>query len=116
MPISRYDEREILINDSYDYMFSDIFHNRNVAKIAQYTTAELPDPVSINTPDVDIETKVWTVGTKYYNLANEFYGSPEYWWIIAWYNLRPLETDFKPGDVVEIPTPLETVLSSLDML
>jgi len=59
---------------------------------------------------------VWGVGTKYFNLANEFYGDPQYWWVIAWFNLRPLETAYRPGDVVVIPTPLETVLSALGLL
>jgi len=59
---------------------------------------------------------VWGVGSKYFNLAKEYYGEEEYWWIIAWYNLRPLETDFKPGDVVLIPTPLETILSAFEII
>ena len=49
-------------------------------------------------------------------ICKEYYGEEQYWWIIAWYNLRPLETDFKPGDVVYIPTPLEDVLSAFEII
>ena len=61
--------------------------------------------------NLDVKTEVWGVGTKYFKLAKDYYGSEEYWWVIAWYNLKPLETDFKPGDVVYIPTPLQDILS-----
>jgi hypothetical protein len=66
--------------------------------------------------NLEVQSKIWSPGDKYFKLANEFYGDPEYWWIIAWYNARPLESDFLPGDVVEIPTPLELVLEYLDIL
>ena len=65
---------------------------------------------------VDVAKEIWTVGTKYFRLAKDYYGSEEYWWIIAWYNLKPLETDFKPGDVVYIPTPLQNILSIYNVL
>jgi|1_EtaG_2_1085319.scaffolds.fasta_scaffold04109_2 hypothetical protein len=116
MPISRYDERRILTNQTFEYAASDIFQNRNIDQLNQYETAELkyPDPQELT--NIDTVARNWGVTTKYFNLAKEFYNAPEYWWIIAWFNLRPLETDYRPGDVVLIPVPLESVLSAFGML
>ena len=47
---------------------------------------------------------------KYYKLANQFYGRPGLWWIIALYNKKPTEGHLRRGDIVEIPTPIELVL------
>jgi nucleoid-associated protein YgaU len=53
---------------------------------------------------------VWTSSDKFYNLAAEYYSDPEMWWVIAFYNQKPTEFHLSPGDIVYIPTPLETVL------
>ena len=53
---------------------------------------------------------LWTQGDRYYKLAYEHYGNPEYWWIIAWFNEIPTESQLELGDVVYIPVPLEDIL------
>ncbi len=116
MPISRYDERRLFTNFSNDYVYSDIFKKRNISQITQYSTAILNYPSPEELIEIERNTVVWGTGTKYFNLAYEYYGDPEYWWIIAWFNLRPLETDYRPGDIVVVPTPLESVLSALELL
>ena len=60
--------------------------------------------------------EIWTTGTKYFKLADQYYGDPQYWWVIAWYNLRPLDTDFNLGDIVIVPTPLEALLSGFNLM
>ena len=116
MAVSRYEKRNVLANETNDYAYSKIFKNRGVGLISQFDTAELefPSPEDI-AENFTLETEIWAIGTKYFKLANEYYSDPEYWWIIAWFNMRPLETDFSPGDVVTIPTPLESVLDSLGL-
>ena len=116
MAISRYDLRTVLKNATTDYSYSKIFMNRGVGLINQFDTAELkyPSPEDI-AEEFTLETEIWAIGTKYFRLASEYYNDPEYWWIIAWFNMRPLETDFSPGDVVTIPTPLESVLDILGL-
>ena len=61
-----------------------------------------------------VRTKhLWVVGDRYYKLAHKHYGSPDYWWVIAWYNRRPTEAHVRLGDVIYIPQPLEEVLRFL---
>jgi hypothetical protein len=116
MTISRYDNRMILTNVSNDYRFSKILKARGLDRIKQYLTPELTYPSGEDLAEIQQVTRVWTVGTKYFNLSYEFYGDPQYWWVIAWFNLQPLEANFRPGDVVIIPTPLETVLSGFGLM
>ena len=111
MAISRYNNRAIRNNVNESYVFSDILTKRGISSIKQFTTARLKYPDMEQVDNLDVKTQVWTVGTKYFKLAKDYYGSEEYWWVIAWYNLKPLETDFEPGDVVYIPTPLQDILS-----
>ena len=116
MAVTRYNKRRVISNTDRSYVQSDIFKNRGVQIIKHFNTPVLRYPTKDDLRDIVEETRTWTIGTKYFNLASEFYGDPEYWWIIAWYNLKPLETDFSPGDVVVIPTPLEQVLSSFGLI
>jgi len=50
---------------------------------------------------------VWRHHDKFYKLAAIYYGDPKVWWPIPWFNQKPLESDYKPGDVIEIPYPLD---------
>ena len=116
MAITRYSRRSVIITNDQSYTQSKLFKNRGVASIQHFGTPTLKYPEPDELKDVVQNKRYWKIGTKYFNLANEFYGNPEYWWVIAWYNYRPLETDFKPGDVVIIPTPLETILNGFGLI
>lgn len=115
MSLSRYNKRRLYKNVSLDYAYSSIFRDRDLVAPMQYGIANFKQLTAAEVADLEIETKVWTFGEKYFKLAHEYYGDPTYWWIIAWYNQRPLESDFTPGEVVEIPTPLELMLEYLDI-
>jgi hypothetical protein len=116
MALSRYTNRNLIKNISRRYAESDIFRERQLHSPTQFTVAQFKQLSADEIEDLQIETKVWTVGEKYFKLAHEFYGDPEYWWVIAWFNERPLESQFTPGDIVEIPLPLELMLEYLDIL
>jgi len=116
MAITRYNNRGVFRNSDSDYRDSDIFRDRGVNFINQFSVAELNYFGVAEILSLDVQTKVWATGEKYFKLSNEFYGTPEYWWVIAWYNQKPLETDFKAGEVVEIPTPIELVLEFLNIV
>tara|TARA_Y100000114_G_scaffold36719_2_gene32266 strand:+ start:1029 stop:1379 length:351 start_codon:yes stop_codon:yes gene_type:complete len=116
MAVSRYNNRTIIDNNNESYVLSDILKKRGINSIEQFITARLRSPDINEIINLDVKTEIWAVGTKYFKLAKKYYGSEEYWWVIAWYNLKPLETDFKPGDVVYIPTPLQDILSIYGLL
>ena len=116
MAVTRYNNRRVITTSDLSYARSDMFKKRGVQAIQHFDTPVLTYPDRDDLVNIVEETRIWTVGTKYFNLANEFYGDPEYWWVIAWYNLKPLETDFSPGETVIIPTPLERILNSFGLI
>ncbi len=79
----------------------------------QYGTPRLRNPSTVDRIAVNTTNYIWKYGDRYYNLAQQFYGVPEYWWVIAWWNARPSEADILPGDVITIPLDLETTLNVL---
>ncbi len=58
-------------------------------------------------------THVWSYGDRYYKLAAQYYGTPQYWWVIAWWNGRPTEASLQNGVALQIPTNLEDALTIL---
>tara|TARA_R100001086_G_C11820877_1_gene254048 strand:+ start:930 stop:1172 length:243 start_codon:yes stop_codon:yes gene_type:complete len=77
----------------------------------QYDTALLPDLQTYR--EIITVTHIWKTGDRYYKLANRYYERPELWWVIALFNNKPTEGHLKKGDIVYIPTPINTVLSIL---
>jgi len=89
--------------------YSELLTRKKIPLIIQWTT-----PITRRTRSTRGVTEIehiWKTGDRYYKLANTYYGSPEYWWIIARYNLAPTEGHLKAGSVVVVPTPLSTALA-----
>ena len=104
----RNDDRIIKINS--DPLYQDLFFDRVVGYISQFGTPSLRYPTPAEIRRLDLVGHVWTLGDRYYKLAHRFYGQPKLWWVIAWFNKAPTESHLVVGDVIQIPTPLETVL------
>lgn len=110
--MSRYFNFKILNNASEYYSFLRKERN-NVKNIRQYETPILYQPNLIDRVNLKTTTHMWAVGDRYYKLAQQYYGDPTLWWIIAWYNGRPTEVDVLPGDVLTIPIESEQILTML---
>ena len=108
MSRNRFDDR--VERENSHEMYEEVFKERNVKGITQYSTPVLKYPSSDQIRNLTTLTHVWKYGDKYYKLAHKYYGDSKLWWVIAWYNQKPTEFDIKPGDTIFIPVPLETVL------
>jgi hypothetical protein len=106
---SRYSERQIFINNSKDYK-DKIFTNRDVEELMQYSTARFRYPTLEEMQTFRSNALVWQSDSRLYKLANDYYGYPSLWWVIAWYNKKPTEAHFSVGDIFYVPAPLELVL------
>jgi len=60
-----------------------------------------------------VRTVIWKTSTKMYKLAHYFYGDSRLWWAIAWFNQRPTDAHYVPGDVVYVPFPIENIIQRL---
>ena len=106
---SRYAERKIFINDSRDYR-DKFFTNRDVEQLMQYTTARFRYPTVEEMQTFRSSPLIWQSDSRLYKIANDYYGYPNLWWVIAWYNKKPTEAHFNIGDTFYVPAPLELVL------
>ncbi len=108
MAKDRNDLKVIAINS--DKIYQDIFKKRNVSFIEHYVLYPMNYPSSRQMEDLRIDKHIWSTGDKYWKLAQDNYGDPNYWWVIAWFNKKPTESHAKTGDLILIPRPLETIL------
>ena len=97
----------VLNNDSAYY--APLRKSRGLKNVQHYETPYMHHPTVLQRARLSSETRIWKYGDRFYNLANVYYGNPEYWWIIAWYNGYPTEASIKNGDVIEIPLSLEEI-------
>jgi len=108
---SRYINRRTAVNKSDFY--KNYMKDRGRENIKQYRTANLRPLTSRQISNLTIVGHIWTMGDRYWKLSNSYYGDPDYWWVIAFYNNAPTEGHLELGDTIEIPSPLEVVLRYL---
>tara|TARA_R100000008_G_scaffold83336_1_gene68634 strand:- start:647 stop:988 length:342 start_codon:yes stop_codon:yes gene_type:complete len=113
MAISRYKNINLILNDNSRY--SDMFLRRGIDQIVHYSFDRFKEIKLKDVPGLGYITHIWTSSDRFFKLAYEHYGDSEYWWVIAYFNATPLETDVKVGDSLLIPTPLEVLLSAMDI-
>ena len=106
----RYDNRTTVVNDLP--MYAKKAKERGITAFRHYTTPELSELTDDEYNNIVTVPHLWTVGDRYYKLAHVYYGKPEYWWVIAWFNNLPTEAHIDIGDTVYIPTPLEDMLGA----
>lgn len=46
-------------------------------------------------------------------IADKYYGSAEYWWVILCANDYQLEFDIEPGEILRVPYPLNEVIAEI---
>jgi len=91
--------------------YEEFLEERGVPRITHYRTPRWPRLTAKVRRRFTRRRYVWKAGDRYWKLANEFYGDPKLWWVIAWYNEKPTEGHVKPGSILYIPLPVGKILS-----
>jgi hypothetical protein len=105
---TRRKERFIFSNDTD--LYEDILARKRIRAIRQLSTLQL-SPLRPNSENkLQEATHVWKTGDRYFKLSSQYYGRPDLWWIIAFYNQKPTEGHVKRGELIKIPLPIEQVL------
>ncbi len=99
--MSRYSNRIVATNE--EDLYYDVLRKRGVKKIKQYTTPTLKRPTQEMIDSIGYTKYVWTVGDRFWDLADRFYGDRKLWWVIARFNNKPTEGHMSPGDEIKIP-------------
>jgi len=109
--MGRYDKYRILTNAS-DY-YKPLREERGVKFIKQYETPKLLNPSRATRRRITTTKHLWKYGDRLYNLANQYYSDPRYWWVIAWWNGYGTEADIQNGALLYIPLKLDAALTAL---
>ena len=112
MAVSRYRKNNIVITGEAPY--ANILNRRGVNYISHYSFEKFKVLKVKDIAGIKIEKHIWVPSDRFFKLSSTYYGDPTYWWIIAYYNNKPLETDVSAGDVLRIPVPLEYILAALE--
>ena len=105
---ARYKNQDLFTNTEKSYRH--YLKSRGLASISQFNTAKFKHPTVQDVKNFNTIPHVWSTGDRYFKLAHEFYGDARMWWVVALFNQKPTEFHLKLGDIVYIPTPLESVL------
>jgi nucleoid-associated protein YgaU len=109
--MGRYNKDKILTNASEYYRH--LREKRGVKVIRQYETPRLRNPTLKQRQKTKSTKHIWKYGDRLYKLADQYYGSSRYWWVIAWYNGVATEADLKLGQLIRIPLNLENAMKVL---
>lgn len=109
----RYDGRTIF--RTRHPLYKQVIKEKGLNELRYYETPKFVEMDEDMLEEIEDIGHVWSLGDRYYKLAAKYYGEPELWWVIAWYNSAPTEAHLEIGDPISIPTPLWKVLSALGM-
>ncbi len=110
---TRYSGNQIISNSIDDSSLKQIIESRGRKSIDHYVTANLVYPTVEEIKSLNIINHTWKLGDKYWKLSSIYYGNPKYWWVIAWFNKKPIEASISVGEIVQIPQPLGELLSMI---
>ena len=107
---TRYDTTSKNVINNNVEQFNDILDERNVKSITHYNTLSLNFPTSQQIQSLSITKHTWKSNDRYWKLSKLYYGDEKYWWVIAWFNKKPIEVMVNVGDQVSVPLPLSDLL------
>ena len=111
MPRTRNQRQNPIINESEHY--KELLERRGLKKVRHFPTAILRHPTVSDRANIDAVGHVWAYGDRFYKLAHQYYGDVRYWWVIAWWNGRAIESDIALGTKLKIPLNIEQALDAL---
>lgn len=110
---TRYSGNALTSTSTDNNSLKEVIESRGRKFIDHYSTANLVYPTVEQIQTLNFINHTWKAGDKYWKLSSTYYGSPKYWWIIAWYNKKPIEASLNVGDTLQIPQPLGDLLGMI---
>jgi len=108
MAISRYRDNDVVINT--DSQYAKLFESRGINRAIMFSFKKMKQLRYKDLTGITLEKYTWKSTDRFYKLSEEYYGDSVYWWIIAYFNNVPIESDVKIGQKIIIPLPLERIL------
>ena len=100
--------REIVFNK----WNKELLEKRGLSQVEQYARFRL-NSIDVESEDfnnLNILSHIFETGDKLYKISYKHYGNAKYWWVLAWFNLKPTDFHCKIGDTIYIPLPLDEAI------
>ena len=110
--MSRFRKRKIARNSVYKD--EELFTNRGVESVKQYTTPTYKDASDEQLKKIPYVSHYWVVGDRYFKLAQKYYNDHKLWYLIALFNRKPTESQIEPGEEIKIPTDVVLAMEILE--
>ena len=90
-----------------DEIYRDFFNKTGASSVSHYAITPWGDPSSEQFfKKVQLYQHIYKTGDNLSKIAYKYYGSPKYWWVLAWFNTKPTDFHCRIGDTIVIPVPL----------
>lgn len=116
MSFYRYNNRKIISLDLSNEAYKSKILEKQRKNVVLHTTPSYKLDDTQTDLDFTFTEIYWSEGDRLYKLSNEYYNSTRFWWVIAFFNQKPTDADYKVGDLVLIPTPLENAISFMGLM
>jgi hypothetical protein len=110
--MDRYSKIPVLINKND--LYKNFLKDRNIKQINHFSSITYNYPTIEQLQELQFETYIWKSGDRYWKLASRYYNDPTLWWIIAYINKKPIESDLAVGDSLFIPLDVESLLRLIE--
>jgi nucleoid-associated protein YgaU len=110
--MSRYVKRQKATNENEQY--DKLFEKRGIDKVIQYRSPTAKYITDEQIARVDCYKYSWKHGDSFEKLAQEYYGSPTEWWVIASFNRKPTESHVELGEIIKIPISLADAMQVVE--
>tara|TARA_Y100001937_G_C6972742_1_gene264072 strand:- start:48 stop:374 length:327 start_codon:yes stop_codon:yes gene_type:complete len=95
----KYKNKKTAVNSSEKY--EEMFKKRGREKILQTRTMPF---TGLDFDSINATPYVWKSTDSLHKISQFFYGTIDFWWVIAFVNKKPTDAHYNIGDEIYIPT------------
>jgi len=106
--LDRNEDRDILINDHK--LYKKFLKERGIPRFRQLSKMRLNELSSSDLKNITVVDHIYKTGDSLSKISHKHYGDTRYWWVIAWFNNKPIDNLCQVGDVLHVPFPIEEAL------
>ena len=104
----KYKKEKIAINNNP--LYDEILKRRGQDTIRQKRTFLF---TGIDFDTILVTDYLYKQNDSLHKLSQMFYGTYEFWWVIAYVNQKPTDAHYTPGDIIKIPVNPTTIVDSI---
>ncbi len=104
----RNENREILLNDHK--LYNKLLKDRGLKSFRHLSRMRLNSMSPSDMKNITVVDYIYKTGDSLSKISFQYYGDTRFWWVLGWFNNKPIDNLFNVGDVVHVPFPIEEVM------